>query len=493
MKKTLNEILTDGVTPTEELITDEMMCTSLEGIDLDRVTSLTLEKTGVKAAKTGFFRKYYKQFSALAACLVLAVGVFAAYRIWGTDVPTPDADGDSDGTSAKHYIDMDGIVWGDGDIKDSVPDAENDVIYAEGEPSEPMAPGASVPEGETGDIGCELPVESDEVETDTDCSDDIVIEIPEPVPDVYSIFWNGIEVMGELHCELTKDADATLAIRVDNTLAHVPPEYVYNGKSVAEWNEMIRELTDKSNRVTDAYKFGFGLVYGKDIYTGEAPSGAVWDKEYYHEIIGEYGEEFDLLYAEYERFLTDNGLWGEVADDIGLYWEKMEEVAWEMSIEYTQKMDRAYININEARETYILENSVLLGVGSEFCDAAESLGVDVYANDNHAYIFVTADQLAELAGKINGDGLLFSLATKHQFASEFDENGDPVEETHDYYVSVDEFETELPVPVPEDDTTCDIGIGYDEWETESVPPDTTEAWETAVEETGEVSPPHYPN
>lgn len=491
MKKNLNEILTDGVTPTEELITDEMTCTSLEGTDLDRVTSLTLEKTGVKAPKHSFLRKYYKQFSALAACLMLAVGVLAAYRIWGADAPTPDSDDDSDGTSAKDYINMDGIVWGDGNIKDSVPDAEND--NADGEPSDPMAPDASVPEGETNDIGCELPVESDDVETDTDCSEDVEISIPgTPVVDVYSAHWNGIEVMWELYCALTKDADATLAVRVDNTLAHVPPEYVYNGKSIAEWNEMILELTDKSNRVTDAYKLGYDLVYGKDIYTGEAPSGVVWDKEYYHEIIGEYGEEFDLLYAEYERFLTDNGLWGEVADDIGLYWEKMEEVAWEMSIEYTQEMDRAYININEARETYILENSVLLGVGSEFCDAAESLGIDVCANGNHAYIFVTAAKLAELAGKINGDGLIFSLATKHQFASEFDENGDPVEETHDYYVSVDEFETELPVPVPEDDTTCNVGIGYDEWETETALPDTTEAWETAIEETGEVSPPHYP-
>lgn len=468
MEKKLNDILTDGVTPTEEMITDEMVTAEAEGFDIDRVVSLTLEKTGVKAAKKNFFRAYYKQISALAACLVLFVGVFAAYRIWGGNASVPNTDDDF--TNAVNPVDVDDVIWAD-DIHGGEYDEETADYppeWSEGELDimpdvEPEDTNAAVGAPETGAPG------------DTVMDAETEICVPD---EVALVEWNGITMEWWLYCELTQgDGGGTLAVRVNNTLSSVPPEYVYNGKSISEWNEERLALWEKSELIWVVYKYGFDLVYGEALYTTGAPTGVHWSKEHYDEIMSEYGDIFNEIYAEYEKFLTENGLWDEVADDIGIYWEKMEAVIYDMCDDINTRSAEVAINIDEARETYIIENSILLGLGSDFYDAASSLAIPVYANGNHAYIFATAEKLGALAGMTDCDGLVFALASKKAFESEFDENGNPVPDTTGVDETYDETYILDDIPVPDTEwtdsdvygeTAYDIGTeAYDEWETET--------------------------
>lgn len=218
----------------------------------------------------------------------------------------------------------------------------------------------------------------------------------------------------------------------------------------------------KEERIFAAFEYGFDLVYGEDIYKVGSPSGELWSYEKYVKVLSEFGDEFDLLYAEYEKFLTEYELWGEVSDDIGLYWEKLE--GW-----YLQKVkdesSNVYFELINAREQYIRENPRSFDEKSKFGIAAASLDIKVFDKDGHAYIFVTSEQFEALCEQIDGNNMIFDLASKNAFDSEFDADGNPI--------NADTTEiTEAPVPeteaeeitdvLYEADTTCVEGSMYEE-------------------------------
>lgn len=446
MKKSFKDILNDAETPVEKLITDEITVGAASGLDVDRVTSLTLEKTGVKLSKMHFIRRYYKQIGAVAACFVLMIGVFVGVRLWGNGDSFTKPDSSDDLTS--NFSKLDGIVWKNDAVNSPEGEAPDVVVP-------PEIPGADVDKDdnlvETGGSSVETTGRDDKAESDS----------PTDIVNRYLTLWDKIIVTAELGAALN-ETDDVLAVRVDGTPVIVPPEYVYNGKTIAEMQDAVLECNKKEERIFAAFEYGFDLVYGEDIYKVGSPSGELWSYEKYVKVLSEFGDEFDLLYAEYEKFLTEYELWGEVSDDIGLYWEKLE--GW-----YLQKVkdesSNVYFELINAEEQYIRENPRSFDEKSKFGIAAASLDIKVFDKEGHAYIFVTSEQFEALCEKIDGNNMIFDLASKNAFDSEFDADGN--------HINADTTEiTEAPVPeteaeeitdvLYEADTTCVEGSMYEE-------------------------------
>ncbi len=88
MKKHLYDILADGATATHELITDAMVVPADAGLDKERIAALATDKLGLsKRQKPVWYKQYYKQLAAVAACFVLVFAVVVAVMISG-DVGT---------------------------------------------------------------------------------------------------------------------------------------------------------------------------------------------------------------------------------------------------------------------------------------------------------------------------------------------------------------------------------------------------------------------
>lgn len=441
MKKSFKDILNDAETPIENLITDEMTVGADSGVDVDRVTSLTLEKTGVKTSKMHFIRRYYKQISAVAACFVLMIGIFVGYRLWGNGDSFPKTDSSDDLTSS--FSKLNDVVWKN-DSNDNAPEYDMSDIA-------PEIPGADVDVNdkilETGGNSDGITGRDDEAESDS----------PTDIVHRYQTLWDKIVVTTELGAALT-ETDDVLAVRVDGTPVIVPLEYVYNGKTIAEMQEEVLEYGKKAERIYAAFEYGFDLVYGEDIYKVGSPSGELWSREEYVRVLSDFGDEFNLLYAEYEKLLTEYELWDEVSDDIGLYWEKLGD--WYLSKVKDESSNLNFELIN-AREQYIRENPRSFDEKSEFGIAAASLGIDVFDNEGHAYFFVTSEQFKALCEKIDGNNMIFDLASKKAFDSEFDSDGNPIDDvTSD---PTDGPVTETDEKITYEDTTCVVGTMYDEF------------------------------
>ncbi len=501
MKKDISEILTDGLIPTEELITDEMISVSSEGMDIERVTAMTLEKTGA-VPKKGFFRRYYKQFSAVAACFVLFVGMLVAYRLGGGGQFDPPAvggketTGDASNGSGLQKPSVDGVIWGD-----ETDDGRFD--YSEGDQS---------PEDEASPKP-ESPVESDteapsEYDPEGGCSpettdsnlDDPGLNPPANDDLDRYVFsdWNGMSVQNSLiDAFYNGGEDAIYAVRVENRPLILPDDYVFEGKTVGEWWKQNELLSDKLNLINEAYKYGFGLVYGEESYGKHADTvtaifGESWNKEMYEKYISQYGAVFGELYAEYEAYLKSEGLWGDeyLTGDIGYYWKDVEKLADAMYEKCKSELDEISDICYKADRQYYLENTVSLAPDSDFERAAGTLGIKVYSSDRYAYIFVTEDELIELGGLIDTSKLCFRPASKSEFEYYFDYDGNKIEQetssadTGAVYGdntlrgdSTEPTETELP-----DDrwgTEKELyGTGYDTYETDLPVPDTEMMTET---------------
>ncbi len=454
MKKNLSDMLTDGKAPTEKLITDEMTYGSDAGMDIDRVMSLTLQKAGI-APKKSFFRTYYKQFSAIAACLVLAVGVFAAYRIWGDDT---GFDVPNSGTDDFMNAPDNDVIWGepDGD-RENEPNDTNADVYP------------NVPEGVGGDDdNPDVP----DVETD-EFIDDIVgkYEYTE---------WNGLNVSTYLAEKFLSGAETDVyAIRVENGSFVIPDDYVYEGQTYAELKQLRNEYYEKSEKLWDAFKAGYGLIYGETSYTSGTPDGEKWTEEYYNEMLDEYGEEYRVIYDRFEEILKEKeNLSTPPEADFGLYWSKYGEAATEeLYKDLTAEHDHIGGKLNRLCGQYYAEHKIDFGEGSEFYETAKANGITAYSNgSSFSYIFATSLQLEAMAKELSGQNLLYIPASEDEFRYYFNEDGSPV--NHD---TTDDSVTDAPsdfvdeVQIPSDDAEEGWGTEKDTEIYIDVPvPDTAE-------------------
>ncbi len=453
MKKNLTELLRDEKTHAEDIITNDMTLGADAGVDLDALAARTLEKSGIKAKiapKPSFFRRYYRQVSALAACLAIVGGVTVAYRIWGggagIDVPSTDEAGNTTAAGT-----LGNIIWGE--------EIDSDREETPGETNGGANP--NVPEGVYGDD--DSPTVDAEIDGSGDPVDDVVLEYTE---------WNGVQISTYLADKLYSGSETDVyAIRVENGSLVIPDDYVFEGQTYGELKRLRSKYYEQAGKLWEAFKAGYGLIYGEDSYISGTPDGK-WTEKYYNEMLDEYGEQYKAIYDRFEEMLKDKeNLSTPPEADFGLYWGKYgEAAAEELYRDLIDEQNFVQSKIIRMREQYYAENRVDFSEGSEFYEIAKANGVKVYytgTGSSFSYIFCSMPQLETLAKELAEKNLLYILASREEFRYYFNDDGTPV--NHDTTgpsvtdAPVD-FEDEIQIPSDDVFTDCyewDTDVGYD--------------------------------
>ncbi len=81
--------------------------------------------------------------------------------------------------------------------------------------------------------------------------------------------------------------------------------YVYNGKTLAQYKAEEWELWDKEEPREQLRKFGDSLKYGEALYLTGTPDGERWAEELYYDIVSMIGQELISEYIVNGEFLED--------------------------------------------------------------------------------------------------------------------------------------------------------------------------------------------
>ena len=116
--------------------------------------------------------------------------------------------------------------------------------------------------------------------------------------------WNGKQISATLYDAFEKcEENRLFAIAANCT--YVDKEYIYNGKSIAEYEaEMLKEQ-ELVTKLEGLLKEGDYLKYGKDLYLTGTPEGEKWSKELYDDRVSMYGDDVLDKYIQNGEFLRD--------------------------------------------------------------------------------------------------------------------------------------------------------------------------------------------
>ena len=199
------------------------------------------------------------------------------------------------------------------------------------------------------------------------------------------VLWNGKRIDYELWKILQKDtAGKTIAIIASPI---INAQFVYNGKTIAEYEAEFSEESELPNKLQQLLKEGDLLKYGEALYTTGAPNGERWDKGFYEQRIAYYGTEMLSKYIVNGVFFAD-----QVAMDLPLAQ-----------------------NATAAREAYddaasAFYSQTVAAAASSF--SAAGLSCSVMESGNALLLFASSDRFAGLTAPGNAEWY-FSLAQKN--------------------------------------------------------------------------------
>ncbi len=265
MKKNLQQII-DNITPEElDNLGVELNAQRIAGKKMRRIKNKTRAKIGLEGTVVSQKRHAWIAYVAAAASFCLVVGSICGVGFFGGERPMPEQPGGSEQTesSGKELPkaasiqdllargDYAGIIWGAGTTEDNVPTPDD-------------------PQGGNGDA---QPLEH--------------------------VMWNGIALSDELYRALTTaDPDSIIAVTAENLVPNTEAleDFVYNGKTYAEYFEPWAAANDEVNNIQKFRKFA--THYAK----WDQGEDAFWEK--LHEDI-ENSEQLVAQYFDGERFLIE--------------------------------------------------------------------------------------------------------------------------------------------------------------------------------------------
>lgn len=116
--------------------------------------------------------------------------------------------------------------------------------------------------------------------------------------------WNGKRISFTLYDAFEKCEENCL-FAIGASCTYVDKEYIYNGKSLAEYEaEMLKEQ-ELMGKLGGLLKEGEYLKYGEDLYLTGTPEGEKWSKELYDDRASMYGEDILDKYIQNGEFLRD--------------------------------------------------------------------------------------------------------------------------------------------------------------------------------------------
>ena len=199
------------------------------------------------------------------------------------------------------------------------------------------------------------------------------------------VLWNGKQIGYELWKILQKDtAGKTIAIIASPI---INAQFVYNGKTIAEYEAEFSEESELPNKLQQLLKEGDALKYGEALYTTGAPNGERWDKGFYEQRIAYYGTEMLSKYIVNGNFLAD-----QVAMDLPL----------------AQNATAARDAYNDAASAFY--SQTVAAAASSF--SAAGLSCSVTGSGKALLFFASASRFAGLPAPGNAEWY-FSLAQKN--------------------------------------------------------------------------------
>lgn len=196
--------------------------------------------------------------------------------------------------------------------------------------------------------------------------------------------WNGKQISATLYDAFEKcEENRLFAIAANCT--YVDKEYIYNGKSIAEYEaEMLKEQ-ELVTKLEGLLKEGDYLKYGKDLYLTGTPEGEKWSKELYDDRVSMYGDDVLDKYIQNGEFLRDK-----LESDLENLFKEEAQLQYEMAL-------GEYVNSVNMKLKEKLEEK---DIASDF-----SLEVD------YLLIYVSEAEFEQLEIEKQSDWL-FSLAVK---------------------------------------------------------------------------------
>ena len=196
--------------------------------------------------------------------------------------------------------------------------------------------------------------------------------------------WNGKQISATLYDAFVKcEENRLFAIAANCT--YVDKEYIYNGKSIAEYEaEMLKEQ-ELVTKLEGLLKEGDYLKYGKDLYLTGTPEGEKWSKELYDDRVSMYGDDVLDKYIQNGEFLRDK-----LESDLENLFKEEAQLQYEMALgEYDNSVNMKLKEKLEEKD-----------IASDF-----SLEVD------YLLIYVSEAEFEQLEIEKQSDWL-FSLAVK---------------------------------------------------------------------------------
>ena len=116
--------------------------------------------------------------------------------------------------------------------------------------------------------------------------------------------WNGKMITLSLHDVLSdeKNKDCLIAIGVSFELDN---EFVYNGKTISEYEAEADNAEQLINRLGELLKIGDELKYGEALYKTGTPDGKKWAKQLYDETVERIGKDVLSTYIVNGEFLKE--------------------------------------------------------------------------------------------------------------------------------------------------------------------------------------------
>ena len=202
--------------------------------------------------------------------------------------------------------------------------------------------------------------------------------------------WSGWNMSGDLYLALTDAAPdthfAVLVTRRYNYTAKM--NFVYQGKTRGQWEAEREILKTQQRKLEELSKEGEWLKYGSDLYTKGTPDGEKWTRKQYEERVNYYGAYF------LEQYIVNGSLLS----------HKIKE---DMRTNDTRLMEISALLVD-------LDVAYVAQCAQEDLLKFAKKGIHYALKKGHLYLFVTAEELAELHVQEKSK-LFLSLAKRRVF------------------------------------------------------------------------------
>lgn len=225
--------------------------------------------------------------------------------------------------------------------------------------------------------------------------------------------WNGKRIGSELYEALSYHSDDTVFAIVAQAVGGRNREYcqyVYNGKTLIEYEKEAEEESELSEKLVRLLKCGDDLKYGEALYKTGNDKGRKWSKEHYDSEVAYFGEELLSKYIVDGVFLREKLEYDcnqPVTVTARTAWHKAYEAYKNHIIQQTKEHLTEQGVVFESKSAVYYANVIKYPVGNL---ASEDAYIEIETSKPYLIIYISKEKFASLAG--NYEFNVFYLADK---------------------------------------------------------------------------------